>query len=164
VKNFVRHDDLHEVARDAIDGQATDSQEIVVHDVNHPDLELSRSPNLANLRVWPRNSLIGQTSRDRPDDYIIILNSTGHATGTSSDITALFYEPELLCSDESMRQNDFIMNNRIPQGRGLARAKRASRDSETVRTVTAARQPSMNDELSSNETTTIRVEARADAL
>eukprot|EP00966_Prymnesium_polylepis_P022487 517464-Prymnesium_polylepis.1 len=40
VKNFVRHDYLlHEVARGAIDRHATDSQEIVVHDVNHPDLE-----------------------------------------------------------------------------------------------------------------------------
>eukprot|EP00966_Prymnesium_polylepis_P204459 4736814-Prymnesium_polylepis.1 len=60
-----------------------------------------------------------------------MLNPTGHATGISSDITALLYETELLCSDESMRQNDFIMNNRVPQGLGLARAKRAPRDPET---------------------------------
>ena len=76
VKKFVLHDDLHEVARDAIDGQATDNQETVLHGVNHPEpswsqfyIENSKSPNLANLRVWPRASPTGQTSRDRPDDY-----------------------------------------------------------------------------------------------
>ena len=73
VKKFVLHDDLHEVARDVIDGQAPDSQEtVLLHDVNWWSqfyIELSKSPNLANLRVWPRASPTGQTSRDRPDDY-----------------------------------------------------------------------------------------------
>ena len=51
------------------------------------------------------------------------------------------------------------MNNHVPQGFGLARAKRALRDPETVETVTEARRPSMHDESSSHETTAMRVEA-----